>query len=311
MWEETSARVGAQYAEMMQKNAFRVIAPGTTNTDEGTDAVVEWDESDVEPPSGEGSDLRISNEWFLARTMDAVYLAEISGMRELEPAITGYALWFGGMNPGLPGDRVSGVAAGGPLTAASFIVGAGVPSVRPWSTWEWQRPHPLASVAAGFRGGFTFDNTEAASNTSILRDGVWLRATIAYEEFLHPGDGPAKAEPDADESEGMRVASTVASEDADGGASLLVTVVDPTGNPLSNVTVSGVWVGTRAEGQASEEVLRTASCVTVTGGSCSLGVQGDDQPGARPWIASITSLEHPDYAFDAATGSLGDHHNFE
>ena len=57
----------------------------------------------------------------------------------------------------------------------------------PWSSWEWRRTKPFATIVNGFRGGFVYDDyARQRANTSLGHDGIWLYATAVYEDYLNP-----------------------------------------------------------------------------------------------------------------------------
>ncbi|MBI5287407.1 MAG: hypothetical protein HY873_00370 [Chloroflexi bacterium] len=302
MWIETATRAGAQYRDMIDRNPFHGVAPGVTIAESGGTPAEQWDAVETDPPLGEGDGGFIPNEWFMARAVDAVYLASMTDDADLEESATASILWIAGLNPGIPADRVAGAGGESPLEAASFIVGADGRYVQPWSVWEWPRARPFQTTAAGFLRGFTFDDSESAAGTSIARDGAWLKAMVAYEDYLHAGRRSAAPEQPSPTAGGMRVAATVASEQAE-ALTLLVTVVDPDGTPLAGVTVSGVWVGALPPGEPPESAVRTTSCVTAIGGSCALSLDAADQP-PRPVSVSITNLEHPAHPYIPAPSDV-------
>jgi len=298
MWIETATRVATQYRDMIERNAFHTVTVAET----GDTPADQWDAAGTDRPIGEGDAGVITNEWFMARAIDAVYLASMTDDADLEQAATASILWIAGLNPGIPADRVAGASGDSPLEAASFVVGADGRYVQPWSLWEWQRARPFQTIAAGFRSGFTFDDSEAAAGTSIARDGAWLKAMVAYEDYLHPGRRSAPPEQPGLIASAMRVAATAASEQEE-ALTLLVTVIDPDGTPLAGVTATGVWAGALLPGAPPESAVRTTSCVTANGGSCALALDAADQL-PRPITVSITNLEHRAHPYVPTPGDV-------
>ena len=299
-WAGAAADAAAQYRDMLERNPFGVVPPGVTDPSTGDAPADQWDAVETDPLLGEGDGAVIGNEWFLARAIDAVYLADMTGDEELEQPATASILWITGLNPGAPSVRVAGASGLSPIEAASFIAGSdtggNTRAVMPWSIWEWPRTAPVQGVASGFRRGFTLADDEATSGTSIARDGAWLAAVVVYESALHPGRRAAEPEPAPPPSAGvMRVSASVPSE-LDGALSLLVTVVDPSGRPLAGAKVSAVWSGAAAPGDAPEASVRVSQCDTAQGGVCALVLVPGDQP-ARPITVTITNLAHADYAY--------------
>lgn len=305
LWEETADRLGAQYAEMVERNPFAVVPPGVSH-DGGPSAQDQWNTVETDPLPGDGDDAMIGNEWFMARAIDATYLSRITEDPELEQVATGSMLWITGLNPGIPVERTPGPRGGGSsVEAASFLFGLDGRAVHPAPHWEWQRHQPLADVAGGFRRSFTYDDSTAAGSSSISRNGLWLQALVAYEDFIHPE--ARSRTPDEFEAPQvrMRVASFVASEQ-DGIPTGVVTVVDANGTPLRDVRVSAVWISTPRPDQAVEEAIFADECVTVSGGSCVLSLDAEDRHREGPVRLLVTSLEHADLAFVAGPGVLPD-----
>jgi hypothetical protein len=293
LWEETARSVAGQYAEMLDLNAFHVIAPGTTDEAAGTSAIEQWDSAGDEPPPGEGTDSVIGNEWFLARTIDTMYLASIADQPELEQVATASLLWVVGLNPGAPAERVAGASGASPVEAASFLTGLEWRSVHPWSTWEWARPHGHGTIVSGFRGDFVYDDEPQAGDTSIGRDGLWLQASTIYEDMLAARSRAAP--PDARTAPSNLVSvRSLAPEEGDGVLSLLVTIGGPDGTGVESALVSAVWTSltdTRSAPVSGE-------CVTVSGGVCALAIVDTELP--RPVSVTITNLEHPEYGYEPA-----------
>ena len=107
LWEETAERVAGQYAEMIERNPFAVVPPGVT-LEGGPSAQDQWNTVESDPPPGDGDEAMIGNEWFMARAIDATYLADMADDEALEQVATGSVLWITGLNPGIPVDRLAG-----------------------------------------------------------------------------------------------------------------------------------------------------------------------------------------------------------
>jgi hypothetical protein len=174
-------------------------------------------------------------------------------------------------------------------------------SAQPAHAWEWQRRQPIADITGGFRRSFTYDDSLAAGSSSITRNGLWLQAVVAYEDLLHPKSRAVTPDEFDAPAPAMRVASLVTSQQ-DETMTAIVTVVDASGAPLPNATVSAAWISMPAQGQPPEEVIVVDECATVAGGSCVLSLS--EVAGVPPVRLLITSLEHPDYAFYAGPDVL-------
>jgi hypothetical protein len=296
-WEQTARTAAASYRDMMARSVFQLVPPGVTDAQEGTSASAQWDQVETLPPPGEGIDAVIGNDWFMSRTIDAIYLAEITHDASLEKAATGSLEWVTGLNAGVPAERVVDGATGSPYEAASFVTGLGGRSVATWSPWEWQRVRPFATIVNGFRQAFVFDDVAAAGGTSIRHDGLWLYATAVYEDYLNPGRRAARPDAAPTPSPGVHASSAVGSESA-GFMQLLVTVLGPEGNAAVGAKVSVAWTGPLAPGVSPDDAVRVTQCVTAVGGSCFVALATNALPVQRPIMAVVTNIEHPRYLYD-------------
>lgn len=304
-WEETAKKVAAQYQDMLSKNPFELAPPGVTQAPGGQSAAQQWDDVTTVTPPGEGESTAIANGWYLARAIDATYLAQMTRDTSLERAATASIGWVAGLNAGLPTPRVSGAASSGPLSAASFVTGAGAPAAQPWSVWEWRRASVSATIVGGYSGGFSFGDSEVAS-TSLGEEGAWLYAMVVYEDYLNAGKRaptlrPARAR---SSSPSAHVQSATAAETG-GALRVLVIVVDGQGSPLAGANVTGAWSGGELlAGRRREEAVRTTQCVTVAGGSCLLTLAAEVLPVTRPVTLAITNVDAGGRVYDmTADGS--------
>jgi hypothetical protein len=302
LWERTAATVGAQYAEMVDRHPLAVVPPGVSH-DGGPSAQDQWNTVETDPPPGDGDAAMFGNEWFMARAVDATYLAKMVDDPRLEQVATAHVLWIAGLNPGISVDRAPGDASASNVRAASFVYGLDAAAVMPAREWEWQRVRPSADIAGGFRRGLTFDDSLAAGGSSITRNGVWLQAIVAYEELIHVDLRPPTPEAPEPTAPTMRVASVAVGNSGE-VYTATITVVDSGGTPLEDTTVSVVWIGSQAEGLAPEETILVDSCTTVAGGSCSVSLDSADAPGSAPVRLSVTSLEHERHLFVPGDGVL-------
>lgn len=305
LWEEAALAIGEQYAEFVERNPFDVIAPGI---DEGDDTPAEqWDAMESEPPPGEGMDAIIGNEWFLARVADAVYLSRITDDDSLAEAAAGSLLWVSGLNPGIDVARVADDGVESPLVAASFLTGLDASTVQASPEWQWQRSRPIGTIVGGFRRAFVFDDAVAASAPSIVRDGLWLKALVLYEDLLHPAgraEHPIETAPVIVGSQ-MRIA-IVEGEQSDDQLELTLDVVGPDGAPLADALVTVAWRSVAVEGLPIEATIFVTTCETQDDGGCTVTLVVDDLDGELPIAAVVTSLEHEDHASVPSAETLGE-----
>ncbi len=299
LWEDAAKKVAAQYRDMIQRDVFQIVPSGVTNAENNTNAADQWDRIDTLSPPGDGSGWTFSNGWILARAIDATYLASMTHDAELEKAATASLAWIGGLNPGLPAERVAGADAGSPFVAASFLTGMDVRTADTWSTWEWPRPRAFGTIVAGFRAAFAYDDSFDAAETSLGYDGSWLYATSVYEDYVDVGK--RAPQPDAPRGlvDGVHVVSVEPSQ-VDGLLQLLVHVAAADGAPSAGVKVVGVWSGTPAAGHALEEAVVVNSCTTSGGGSCVLVLAAGTLPVTGPVSAAVTNLEDRLLRYDIA-----------
>ncbi len=298
-WEEVAGKAAAQYKDMIARNAFQVLPPGITDEEQGTDAAAQWDQVGTVPPPGDGPYGSIGNDWFLARAVDAVYLAQITGDVELEKAATASLAWVGGLNPGVQAERVVGGDVPLRLLAASFVTGLGGRSVAPWSSWEWRRTKPFATIVNGFRGGFVYDDTLGAGNTSLGHDGIWLYATAVYEDYLNPTkQAPQLGADTAPAADGVRL--TIGAPSESGGVLNLAVTASAPGNAVVGAKVSVAWYGAALPDVPPDDVLRVTQCVTGDAGSCLVTLAADALPVRRPIMAAVTNVEDLRHPFDGA-----------
>ncbi len=310
LWEAAALGIGEQYAEFMERNPFDVIAPGV---DEGDDSPeVQWDAMESEPPPGDGPDAVVGNEWFLARVADAVYLARMTDDDALAEAAAGSLLWVSGLNTGIDVARVADDGVESPFVAASFLTGLDSRAVQTHPDWQWQRARPIGTIVGGFRRAFVFDDNAAASVPSIVRDGLWLKAVVLYEDLLHPAgraDHPVETAPVIVGAQ-MRVAS-VQSETLEDQLALTVDVVGSDGEPLRGAFVTVSWRATAVEGVPVEATILVTTCETQDDGSCIVSIATDDLDGENPIAAVVTNLEHEDYATAPSAETFGEQWLFD
>jgi hypothetical protein len=301
-WQDTAKKVAGQYKQMLAANPFHVIPPGVTDTAMGTSAASQWDDVATAPPPGDGPTANIGNDWFIARAIDAVYLASMTGDRELEQVASASLAWVTGLNPGIPMARLEYTGGGSPVEAASFLTGLDGRTARTWSAWSWTRPQPFATIVNGFKGGFAYDDTDVAGETSLRHDGLWLYAMAVYEDYLNAGmrlqNGAAIARKAS--HGGAHVSAAVASESG-GSFVMTVTVTDAKGAPLPASTVTVAWTGTPLPDAAPETAFHTTTCVTDATGVCTATLPVASLPVRRPAQASVTNVENLLLGYDLAS----------
>ena len=305
LWEAAALGIGEQYAEFIERNPFDVIAPGI---DEGDGSPAEqWGAMESEPPPGEGMDAVIGNEWFLARVADAVYLARMTDDDSLAEAAAGSLFWISGLNPGIDVDRVAGDGVDSPFVAASLLTGIDGRTVQASADWQWQRSRPIGTIVGGFRRAFVYDENAAASTPSIVRDGLWLKAVVLYEDLLHPAgraERPVETAPVIVGTQ-MRVAS-VEGEQSEDQFGLTVDVVGADGGPLPEALVTVTWRSAAVEGVPVEATILVTTCETQDDGACTVSIADGDLDGDGAISAVVTNLEHEDYATVPSAETLGD-----
>jgi hypothetical protein len=308
-WLETAREAARQYHEMLDKNVFEIVAPGVADAARGATPAAQWDNVATDAPPGEGDGGSVGNGWIIARAIDAVYLAQMTKDATLEPAATASLAWIGGLNAGVRADRVTGEA-GGPLAAASLLTGAGVRSALPWSQWWWVRPRPFAAVLGGFQTGLAFYDSPQSGGTSLGRDGQWLYATAAYEDFLNAGKQAPAPAPAPAPAAGVHVVSTQKAETG-GLLQFIVTVAGPDGKAAPGVRVLGAWSGAPLPGHFPHEATQVTECATDASGSCVLVLDASSLPVSRPIAVAVTALEHARYGYDITSDSPQKSADFE
>jgi len=296
-WSDAATAVAAQYKQMFAMNPFAVIPPGITNEEFGTDAVAEWDEASRVPPPGAGFDGVVSNAWFMARSIDASYLADMTGDPTLATMAAAGVGWITGLNPGVAASRIPGGEGASPVEAASFLTGLPVRTAETWSIWEWIRPRRLGTIVNGFQPAFSYGDGFATGETSLANDGTWLYAMTAFEDFLQP----ARRAPAPDELPPYASAIHVASADASRSGStlqLVVRVVDQAGAPVAGARVIVLWEGAPAPDAGIEEAYVTGECRTGADGGCLATIAATALQAAGPVTAAVANVEHPAYPYD-------------
>jgi hypothetical protein len=297
LWDDSARTIAAQYRDMIGRDVFQIVPSGVTNAENQTSASDQWDQVDTLTPPGDGPGWTFSNGWMLGRAIDATYLASVTHDAELEKAATASLAWIGGLNPGLPADRVRGADPGSPLVAASFLTGIGVRDALPSSSWEWARPRSFATIVNGFKGAFAYDDSFEAADTSLDYDGVWLYAISVYEDFVDAGKRPPPPDSSNGPAVGVHVGSVEPSQ-ASGLLQLLVHVVKSDGAPAAGVRVSGAWSGAPAAGHSIEDALVVNTCTTSGDGSCVLLLETRSLPVTGPVSVAVTNLEDHVLAYD-------------
>lgn len=293
LWIAAAKKAAAQYDEMIKRNIFSLIPSGTTEEDRGTSAAAQWDDVATAPPPGDDVGASFSNAWLLARAIDAIYLAEITNDPLLEQAATASLEWIGGLNPGLPRESIVGADGGAsPRESASFLIGLNRREAQSWSSWSWARPMRFATIVNGFRGGFVYDDSPQAGESSIGNDGAWLYATAVYEDFLNSNKRVPVPDDPLAAGAGAHVVSTAASESG-GVFQLLVTIADSSRAPVAGVEVVGAWSGVLLPDHDVHEGLLTNNCTTTAAGTCVLVLGERELPIGRPITVTVTDLVHP------------------
>ncbi|MEX2245278.1 MAG: hypothetical protein WEC75_01210 [Dehalococcoidia bacterium] len=298
-WEQTAEGAAQQYREVLLLNAFHVVPSGISEPGKASSSE-QWDQMQTISPPGQGEAGIVGNAWFVARSIDAVFLADMTKDPVIEQVAAAALGWIGGLNPGIPVERIAGPRTGSPVEAASFLTGAGVRSAQDWSGWEWGRPKPFATVMRGFWGGFFFDDSFFPAESSIRDDGLWLYAVTAYEDYLNPGVRAPEPEAPAPPAGGAHIATTEAAE-SDGVLRLTVHVADASGAPVSGAKVTAAWTGVPRADASAEDLVTTAQCLTDAGGSCLVVQAADALRVSRPVTVTVTHIEHPELQYDLAS----------
>ncbi len=302
LWQDMALAAATQYKEMLDRNAFQFVPSGVRQPDQQPgEASLTWDNI-AAVPAGEGELGVVYHGWFLARAVDAVFLADMTKDVELERAAAAGIGWVAGLNAGIAPARALG-ADTGVLQAASLI--SGLPgSVRAWSEWQWLRPKPFASLVTGFAGGdaLLYQDRFEQAETSIGLDGSWLYAITAYEDYLHPAQRAETPSPTADlypRAGGIHVSKADASESG-GVMQLVVRVVDAEGAAAEGVTVVVVWDIGLPPGLSPDERTIATSCVTSPEGSCVAVERRGSFAVGGPIMATVTNLDDAQRPYDAA-----------
>ena len=298
-WQDSATKVAAQYKEMLKNDPFHVVPPGVTDEASGVTAAAQWDQIASITPPGDGASAVIGNGWFISRAIDAVYLAGITGDRELEQSATASLQWVTGLNPGIPVERLGFSGGGSNVEAASFLSGTSGRSARAWSAWSWRRPKPFATIANGFLRAFTYTDTDIAGETSLRHDGVFLYAAAAYEDYVNAGTRPPHGSASANTAArtGAHVAFGRASLSG-GSYQFAVTVAGPDGKPLPAATVTVAWGGVPLPDTRPEATIHTTTCLTDASGSCTATLPASGLPVRRPGTVAVTNIEHPLFDYD-------------
>jgi hypothetical protein len=282
---------------MLAINPFAVLPPGVTDPERGTDAIAQWDEAATQPPPGTGNDGTLLNTWFMARAIDASYLADMTGDAELVTMAAAGIGWITGLNPGVPSDRISGSQSVSGIEAASFLTGLPVRTVDTWSVWEWVRPRRHGTLVNGFGAGFDYDDGFATGESWMADDGLWLYAMTAFEDSLQP----ARRAPSPIERGPFDRAIHVASADASRSGNamqLVVRVVDQSNEVVPGARVIVLWEGIPDPDALFEEAQATSECLTGADGSCLATLSADAVAVTGTITAAVSNLEHPGYAYD-------------
>jgi len=298
-WTDAATAIAAQYKQMLAINPFAVIPPGVTDPEAGADTVVQWDEAATQSPPGAGDNGVIMNTWFMARAIDAAYLADMTGDPALATMASAGVGWVTGLNPGVASDRVPGAGDASEVEAASFLTGLPVRTASTWSVWEWLRPRRLGTIVHGFQAGFAYDDGFASGESSLTADGIWLYAMTAYEDFLQP----TRRAPAPDDLAPYDSEVHVASADASRSGSTLqfiVRVVDQSGAPVPGVRVIVLWEGAPHPDALLEDAFATTECLTGADGSCLATIAESALTVAGAITAAVANLEHPTYPYDIA-----------
>lgn len=300
LWLEAANRNAALYALMLEATPLSIVPSGVAAPD-GPSPAQQWDVTADEPPVGEGAQGAISNGWFLARARDAIYIADMTGNHELWDIATASLAWITGLNPGVDSEFVAAPRTGSPVEAASFLLGVSGRTALPWGEWHFQRRAPAGTIIGGFLANFGYDDGVASGESSIVRDGLWLRAVILYEDTLH-ASGPAAPEP---EPAPHPVSEMVVSTEAlvEGGAfAFAVTITDVAGDPVPGATVSVAWSAAPDAAISPWDAVIATSCVTTPEGVCTVSLDVGALGPARPITAAVTNVSHSRLRFEPSDG---------
>jgi hypothetical protein len=294
-WVSEAERIAGQYRQMVETNPFQLVPSGVTNAGAGVTPESQWDELATIPMLGDGADQIVRVDWYIARALDALYLADMSGDEELEKAAAAHIYWITGLNPGAPVSRVPVFETGSPIEAASLLTGTAARSVQGWSEWQWPRTGPIASITHGFRSGFVLDDTFQVSDTSLRHDGVFLYAVTAFEDYFNPGSRAPAPEPAADTVGAHVVGFEVRREGGDyvGAAAIAM----PGGTPLADALVTVSFYGPPLADESPDAAAVTGQCVTDAAGACTVRIAAADVVSRGPMSAAVTNVEHDVFAY--------------
>jgi hypothetical protein len=304
LWIAAAARNAAHYTQALALTPFMVIPTGI-HLEGAPSPAEQWDAAPGTLPLGEGEEGAIGTEWFLARAIDAMYIAEMADGNglidegDLYESAAANLLWVAGLNPGVDSGFVPAPRTGSPFEAASFVLGAPGRAVMPWEVWEFQRRSGGGAIAAGFVGAFSYDGTSASGDTSLVRDGLWLRAVVRYEDTLHAA-GPAAPAPD---DAAQPASELVVGAEADpAGTALFVRVTGVDGEPVSGAEVFVLWCCAVAPDVDPVDAAVLASCVTAAEGTCMVAAPaGAPDP---PRTIAVTNVQHPRLRFEPSEQSM-------
>jgi len=199
-WIEKARILNKQYIQkILNRNGFNVIPLGGKE---------EWDNMERIPPQrphgmhlpgyweesyGSPNDYGsfYPNIGFATWTLDAIFLASVTGDHSLEKIAAASLGWITGLNPGIPGEMaMNPYQERQKLTSAAFIMNLDAVHVKPWTEWWWIPTSSMMSIVNGFvirNGIFDYYDLGAhfAPETFILTDGIYLYAICLYDQYLY------------------------------------------------------------------------------------------------------------------------------
>ena len=180
-WIEKAKEISIKHLPyILKNNHFHVLPQGNQKN---------WDDmSRVPAVSGWGGFY--ANTHFAASTIDAVYLAEITGDRSLEKIAAGSMGWLTGLHVGLPAHGVLNPPTSKPIASAAFIMNLDARCARAWTNWRWWGPpdKKAMSVMNGFvvkNGKWAYPDEWPSAEIFIHHDGAFLYAMVVYENYLN------------------------------------------------------------------------------------------------------------------------------
>lgn len=200
---------------LLSQNGFHVIPQ--SSGDVAAQHTRNWDEMDKVPAVANSiADGRsfYNSTFFCTMALEMVFLGQLAGDAELEKLAAGHLAWVLGLNPGIPANKALNSSPSGPAwKSAAFIQNLDAPFARGFEndtphlkSWLWGGEDKdlnrevwfFEPLENGFRtivnghvlyeGNWDYYNTGEhgwiSGETFMLNDGIYARASIAYEDWV-------------------------------------------------------------------------------------------------------------------------------